>query len=256
MTLGGFIAIRNGFLLDYCWEIAAQSLLDCCDRIVICDSDSTDGTRQRIDEWAAKEPRITVTNFPWTDPKGDIWWWPNFLNAARQHLTTDWAIYLDADEILHADSYEEVRVAARDGKALKCHRFNFWRDERSLIPHGKCCGHEVIRVGPQRLWMPSDYPDPRAAEIQAMAQPSGVKIMHYGFLREKQAFFRKARTVLGIWANSYDERLERAEKFEGVWSTMPGVTGWENDLVPFTGTHPKLILPWLEARGYGKKVDG
>jgi len=31
---------------------------------------------------------------------------------------------------------------------------------------------------------------------------------------------------------------------------MPGVTGWENELEPFTGTHPAVIHSWLKERGH------
>ncbi len=253
MTLGGFIAIRNGDLLDYCWEIAAQSLLNCCDSVVICDCDSTDGTREKIEAWAKRDPKITVANFPWTDPNGDIWWWVNFLNYARQHLHTDWCIGLDADEVLHENSYAAVRHAANQRHTLLCQRLNFWRDAASLIPKGKCCGHEVLRVGSAKEWMPSDYPDPRAEKMMRLAKPSPIEIYHYGFLRKREAFFRKAHEVLRIWANTYDARLDNAEtqtKDGGNWMTVDGVTGWENELVPFTGKHPELIKPWLRERNY------
>jgi glycosyltransferase involved in cell wall biosynthesis len=45
-TLAGILCIRNGLKLDYCFREAGQSLLGVCDEVVICDSDSDDGTRQ------------------------------------------------------------------------------------------------------------------------------------------------------------------------------------------------------------------
>ena len=256
--IGGFLCIRNGFRLDYPFEQAAASLLGVCDEIVISDCGSDDGTRERMDEMAAKDPRITLHSFPWTNPVGDIWWYPLWLNTARQHLKMKggWAIYLDADEILHEDSYPLVREAAEKGEALICKRLNFWRDSQHLIPEGQCCGSRVIRVGPQDTPFPSDYPNPEAEKIQAMAKESEVQICHYGFLREQKAWFRKAKEVQRIWHNQYDPRLVAAEKFDGKWFDMPnicgdeGKPGWENELVEFKGTHPEIIKPWLKARGY------
>lgn len=100
------------------------------------------------------------------------------------------------------------------------------------------------------MWCPSDYRDDRCLEVEGLAQLSSASVMHYGFIRPPEFFFRKARVVLGIWANSYDPRLEAAEKAGGVWSTHPGVTGWEDKLVTFWGTHPPLIIPWLKELGY------
>jgi hypothetical protein len=100
------------------------------------------------------------------------------------------------------------------------------------------------------MWIPSDYEDKRCKEAERRAQMSHVEFFHYGFLRKRDAFFRKARAVQSIWSNSYDPRLEAAEKHPGNWSEMPGVTGWEANLGIFYGTHPKLAEPWLIERGY------
>jgi glycosyltransferase involved in cell wall biosynthesis len=252
MTLAGILCVRNGTELDYCWKEAAMSLLGVCDELVLCDSDSTDDTRNLMDDWAARNPKITLCNFPWTDPERTNRWWPDFLNYARQHAKSEAVFFLDADEVLHEHSYAEVRERINRSEAFFVHRHNFWRDSRSLIPEGVCCGTKVLRGGPKNFWYPSDYPDPdgRDNEILARAVQSNVQIMHYGFLRKREAFFKKARTVQKIWVGSYDPRLEAAEKFDGPWATMPGVTGWEDKLQAFTGTHPEIAKYWLRERGY------
>lgn len=252
MSLAGILCIRNGDRQDYSWREAGESLLGCCDELVICDCDSEDGTRQAIDAWAEREQRINRVNFPWTDPCGDNMWYPTWINYARQHAKSTHCIYLDADEILHENSYAEVLKSAREVTSLICQRFNFWRDAQSLIPHGHCCGHEVIRCAPQTLWVPSDYPDPRANEVMAIAVTATVQIMHYGFLRKREAFFLKARSVHRIWngAGEFDSRLVSAEQEAMPWMENHKVSEWVNDLVPFTGTHPEIIKPWLKERGY------
>lgn len=250
MTLGGNICIRNGFHLDYCFDLAIRSLLPICDQISVSDSDSSDGTREFLDDWAKHEPKLKISNFPWTNPKGDIWFWVEWLNYARRQLETDFVVQLDADEVIHEACYHEVLEAARLGKALICERLNFWRDAQHLIPRGKCCGWEVIRVGPQNLWMGSDYPDARARQLNDMAVHSGVQLHHVGFLRERAAFFRKAKVVQSIWADDYDKRLDVADKAGGNWAAHPGVVEWVNELVPFRGSHPALLHQWLRDRGH------
>lgn len=249
-TLAGILCVRNGFELDYNWEISGESLLGVCDELVLSDCESSDGTRERMNEWSARDSRITLHSYPWSNPINTNEWWVDWLNTARQHAKSDAVMFLDADEVLHEDSYETVRRAADNGLAGFCHRYNFWRDAQHLIPEGKCCGHEVLRIGPKNNWFPSDYPDPhgRDADIIAKAQHLDIRIFHYGFLRKREAFFKKAREVQRIWAGTFDPRLEAAEKFEGNWSEMPGVTGWENQLVDFTGTHPKIAHQWLKER--------
>lgn len=251
-TLAGILCIRNGDLLDYCWRESGKSMLGVCDELLICDSDSDDGTRQAMDEWAAKEPRITLANFPWTDPVRTNLFWLEWLNYARQHAKSEHVFFLDADEVLHEDSYDIIRRAAQSKQAIYCRRYNFWRDAQHLIPEGVCLGTKVLRCGPKPYWYPSDYPDPlgRSEPICSMAVESNAKIMHYGFLRRRDAFFRKARAVHRIWIGQIDPRLESAEHDAGNWMENSKVADWVNDVVPFKGTHPKAIHQWLTERGY------
>lgn len=253
-SLGGYTVIRNGLELDYCFREAVASLLGVCDSVVVCDSDSTDGTRQVLDEMARENPKIKICNWAWPNPVRDSnEWFVTWLNNAREHLHTDFQLMVDADEVIHEDSYDEIRRAATDNKALICKRLNFWKDHRHLIPPGQCCGHEVIRVGPQRMWLPTDCPDRRAKEISSIAEMSDVQIHHVGFIRKPEAFFKKERLLQGYFFGSYDERLVRAEekrKVDGSNWMLNSSVGWEDKLVPFTGSHPAILRQWLAERGY------
>jgi glycosyltransferase involved in cell wall biosynthesis len=251
-TLAGILAVRNGFRGDYCWVEAAKSLLGVCDELVLADCDSSDGTSEAMRDWAAKDSRITLCNFPWTDPRGTNQWWVDFLNYARQHAKSEWIVQVDADELIHEKDYPEIRAAADEGKVLICERYNFWASAQTLIPHGHCCGHEVVRVGPANVVMPSDYPCTGSDTIMSMAVPSTVGIYHYGFVRKKEAWWYKAREVHRIWNGDgpLDPRLVAAEEEGGEWARNHKVAEWVKDLVPFTGTHPAIIHPWLIERGY------
>lgn len=250
-NLGGAVCVRNCESLDYNWIEAVCSLLGVCDKVVICDCSSEDTTRTIAESWEKSSGgQIKLVDYLWTDPRGDVGWYVNWLNYARSQLDTEWSIYLDADEVLHEDSTHEVLQAVKDKKTLICQRYNFWRDPWHLIPDGKCCSRDVIRIGPTKFFMPSDYPDERCQEAMDAAVKSTVKIMHYGFLRKREAFFKKARAVQRIWADDYDKRLEKAETYEGNWAEMPGITGWESELEEFKGTHPEIIKDWLKERGY------
>jgi glycosyltransferase involved in cell wall biosynthesis len=250
MSLAGILCVRNGFALDYNWVQAAHSLLSVCDELVLSDCDSTDGTRRAMDDWQMMDARITLCNFPWTNPKHTDQWYPEWINYARQHCTSEHCIYLDADEVLHEDDFVTVVAAAEQKRTLYFKRLNFWKNAQSLIPEGKCCGTKVLRMAPANMPVPSDYPYGPAVDTVKQAVDSDIRVFHYGFLRHRKAFFAKAREVQRIWAGSFDPRLEKAEAFEGNWAEMPGVTGWEGNLVDYRGTHPKIMHDWLRDRGH------
>lgn len=249
-TLGGFLCVRNTISLDYCFVEAIKSMLPICDQIVISEAESTDGTREFLNNWSKAEHKLKIVNFAWPDPKGDPGFYPFWLNSARKQLDTEWACYLDADEVFHEKSYNLIVNVVKQEKTAMCYRWNFWANAQSLIPVGECCGVNVIRIGPANLDFPSDYPTPESAELSSHAEKTPIAIMHYGFLRRRDAFFEKAKSVQRIWADDYDPRLEAADKAGGNWMENPIVSPWINKLDKFNGTHPLVIHDWLTERGY------
>lgn len=257
-TLGGYICVRNGDELDYCWREAVASLLPVCDEVLICDSDSTDGTREAADRMADQNPKIRVINMPWENPKGDGQWWVKWLNFARKHLTTHYQISLDADEHLsnHPDCHNAIREALAAGlnEARTFNRLNFWRDASHLIPEGHCCGKWVTRFGRTDWWMPSDEGH-SAGELpildEAQRDPR-LEIFHLGFLRRKDAFFRKAKVVLGAFFNNYDQRLAKLEAEDKPLADV-GECEWTSNIVPWQGYMPDAVEQWLSDRGHTTK---
>lgn len=253
MTLGGFTMIRNGVALDYCFEPCIQSLLDCCDIVSVSVATGEDETEQFIRDWVSREPRLSINIYDWPNPQGDADFFVKWIQYARQHTVADMVIELDADEVLHENSYETIQKLKDRGGRFSCkfHRYNFWRDAQHLVPHGVCLGHEVVRLGPQDVFMPSDgyHPDGQELIMMQCEAPGPLEIHHYGFLRKTEAFFKKARAIQGYFFKTFDPRLEAVEN-RSDWMTQPGVTGWENDLLEFKGTHPERMKGWLGQRGY------
>lgn len=258
ISLGGNVCIRNGIELDYCFKQAIESLLPVCDEVIVCDGESTDGTQEYIRGWMTREPKIKLCVYPWKHPKGDIDFWVDWLNFAREHVRCDYTIQLDADEVLHEDSYPAIKsftdwlVPPVQPFSIWCDRLNFWADHRHLIPQGHCCSSRVVRLGPQNVWMPSDGPHPRGAQMIGMARDwfEPIRIFHYGFLRHTEAFFKKARAIEGyFFAGTFDPRMAKVEG-DPQWMKEIKDVEWTSKLIPYNGTHPAVAHRWLEQRGY------
>jgi len=250
-TLGGVVCIRNGNELDFCWREAIESLLPVCDEVVVCDGESTDGTQEQIRDWVKREPKLKLCVYPWPDPKGDIDFWVNWLNYAREHLTTQWHFQLDADEILSEKSYDEIRMFINrwERRTANCTRWNFWKDHRHLIPEGHCLGKQVIRLAPADMWLPSDGCHENGNEAVSLKIDTHIQIFHYGFLRKRDKFFKKEQLLQTYFFDYYDPRLKDAESRDKWMEEIKGVD-WIKYLEPYDGEHPKVIHQWLRDRGY------
>lgn len=255
MTLSGYTVTRNCIELDYCYELTIQSLLDFCDEVIVCDSDSTDGTLQVLTEWAKREPKLRIVNWPWPNPFGDWLLMVKWQNVARQCLSGQMQFYLEADEIVHEESYGILRKLSEAGGCHWIHRLNFIQDTRHLIPHGQVCGHLLARFGPAKLPMP-DGPIPgQYYEIQERAgafhQPNPLlRIFHYGFIRKNEAMYKKVKVLHPAILGTADTRTAEAERKGTSWLAEFQDCLSERHLLPYRGTHPKIAHGWLTERGY------
>lgn len=244
--------VRNGNELDFCWKECVESLLGACDVVAVSVAKGEDSTEEEVREWVSHEPRLSINMYDWPFPKGNPNWFVEWIQYARMHTPSDWVLQLDADEVLHENSYDEVRkfVEGPMNRTAIVTRWNFWRDHRHTIPQGYCCGKHVIRIAPKSVWMPSDGFHPDGNEAASMSRLTGIEIHHYGFIRKHEAFFKKERALQNMFFNSYDPRLEASEQDGRDWSKREGVTGWEDKLDHYGGTHPAIMKDWLKERGF------
>jgi glycosyltransferase involved in cell wall biosynthesis len=252
--ISGFTCIRNNFELDYCVELTIQSMLPISDEVVVCDSDSTDGTREMLDKWAEREPKLRIINRPWEEPNGKLSWWVDWIFWAQQHLRYPKMLFLDGDEVLDPMGYNTL-LNAGPKDCYWARRLNYWHDVWHEAPHGTVCAHEVARFGPTELRMWSDeihdgvqfpFPEPEI-RVKAKRSPHLV-VHHYGFLRKREAMFRKVRNNLKYFFGcGQDVRILEAEKHPEIhWTEF---CKFLEPLLKTNGYQPAHCWPWLKERG-------
>lgn len=251
--ISGYVMVRNGLILDYCFIEAIKSLLPVCDEVVVCDSDSNDGTSDALLKMASEQPKIRLLNKPWTDPVGRPTWWVEWINWTRGQLAYDHQLQLDADEVLGPESYSRIQQALDRSECLWFQRLNFWGSAQTIALSGQSdlgIGDGVARFGPTSLYMPSDEPLTPEPEIRVRAGRQFDPVLciyHYGFLRRREALIAKTRACLRAWFDITDERVEKADR-EGLEVT--DCVQFERPLMPFVGNHPAVAHKWLLERGY------
>jgi glycosyltransferase involved in cell wall biosynthesis len=257
ITIGGNVCVRNGESLDYCWRESVESLLPVCDSVTVCDGNSDDGTWEAIEAWSAREPRIRKVRYAWPPASiGTPEFWVDWLNYAREHVKEDFHLQLDADEVLSPSATPTIghyrkSLSPSSRLSLQVERLNFWLDARHIAPHGHLCGNEVIRFAPTDMWLPSDFPHPKANEAMRPAGP--FSIFHYGFLRHRDAFFEKAikcRKYFNGLHLDLDPRIAAVRRKGGNWMERIEDVEWTNRLLDFSGDHPPQMIPWLRERGF------
>lgn len=259
--ISGLVCVRNGIELDYAFREAILSLVPCCHEVVVCDSDSDDGTTEAIEELCKTDSRVRRINRPWVKPNRDAKWWVDWLNWARERVSHPMLLQLDADEILDSSGYGLVQEAANNNECRWFWRNNYWQHPFQLAAKHEICGYLVVRLLPSVeylcsdepcLWGPGqEYPIRLKAGWgrngpEEFADPR-LLIHHLGFLRRNESMFKKVETVNTGFFGEGDKRLHQAEAEGKNWMhyVVPN-----NPPRPYTGGHPQLMVDWCRARGY------
>jgi len=249
-NISGYVCARNVIKHDYCVDLAIRSMAPVCDEIVACDSDSDDGTRDFLESLKSQVPQLRVINLPWPNPVNDPYCIIKWMNRVRAHLKYDCQFYLDADEVLNDDkmTYEVMRRWAENGWCGWFYRVNFIRNVRTIIPHDVVCGHKVARLGPTKLFMPADEPQPNGeCDMRRMGRnhPSFV-IYHLGFMRKQSVMVEKVKDVQNMFFGTWDRTIEKAvNEGKEYWHYVP----WKDRCLTHDGRYPLIAHDWLKERG-------
>jgi hypothetical protein len=269
-TLGGAIFVRNAIQYDYNIIESINCLLAMCDEVVVLDAGSTDGTLSLIMEHL----KTVVGDCNLETLNNDFTWsvsskagnkvtlvvmrpedWNNqhgkeklalFQNVALERLRTDYVFLLQADEIVHEDSFPWIRQAMEDNlESYLCHRINLWGnpDHYLDVPQErKPCSDVVLRLAKKGAL---SYGDGESLEALPTYDKyvEKIKILHYGFVRNRKVMVDK---IINMQANVFE--ITPDSKLDGMILFDPFVWFSKEDLKPLVITHPVFIQQWVEQR--------
>jgi hypothetical protein len=239
MSIGGTIVVHDAQRLDYCVKEAVESLLACCDEVVIVEAGSTDNTYLWLRDWFG--PKLRIERAGWGPVPGTHGaWLCDLFNLARSFLMSGYHFSLQADEVAADDTRGKLLELAKIGKPALCRRFNFWKDARHIAPVDRVCGANIIRFAPTVNPFIGDAENLSGNPIQ-----SEINIFHYGFLRRQDALITKCIEQEDNFFRGHNPLFDQM-KTEG----RKPFDDYLGDLPPFDGQHPARMIPWLQARGY------
>lgn len=245
MTLGGVIFIRNGEQYDYCYKEAIACLQEMCDKVVILDAGSDDGTAEIVQQYEDQNTMVVCLGKEEWDKQQGREKLAYFQNLALSFLDTDYYFLLQGDEIISEKSFDAIREAmSSGGEAFYCQRVNLWKDCNSFIKVPEIrqpCSTMIVRLARTKYKSVGDGESIEAPPNMYFADR--INIIHYGFVRNKSVMKAKVinmqENVFGI---DHDPKLDKSEIFD--WSLWFN----ENELSPLKEEHPKFIKEWIKSR--------
>jgi hypothetical protein len=257
MKITGFTIIRNAVMNDYPVVESISSILPVVDEMIVLVGDSQDETEALIRSIGS--PKIIIHNSIW-DPAlkegGAV------LAAETDkafHLISpdsDWAFYIQADEVVHEQYHEAIRKAAAqykddkrvDGLLFKYLHFygtyDFTGDSRRWY-------HREVRIIRNDKTITS-YKD--AQGFRRNGKPINVKqipacIYHYGWVKNPKKMQEKRRNMIDLWQNKTEENREILNV--DVFDFNEDI----DSLKRFAGTHPAVMQQRIAEQNWTVELD-
>jgi len=242
MKVSGFSFIRNAIKLDYPIVEAITSILPICDEFVIAVGKSEDGTLALIQ--SIDSSKIKIIETIWDDSLREGGWvLANETDKAFSHISpdSDWAFYIQGDEIVHEDYLPVIKKSMEDWKDdLKVEgllfKYKHFYASYDYVANSRRWYKNEIRIVRNLPEMHSyrDAQGFRIAERKIRVKPIDAYIYHYGWVKHPEFQKQKHRSFNVLYHD--DEWIE---------SNIPDVSEFDysviDSLKKFEGSHPRVI---------------
>jgi hypothetical protein len=252
--LSGFSIVRDAGTLDYPVVESLRSLLPLVEEIVVVVQRGDDETQQLL--CGLGDERLVMVETDWDDgPRGGGGMLARQTNVALGRCRHPWALYLQADEVIHEEDYDRVRSAVErydrthEVDALS---FRFLHFEGSYgyvnpLRYRRQC--RLVRTDGRLASVGDAAGFGRTDGGRLKTKRSGARIFHYGWARRPEALRAKTLALARLY---HDEATVTRR-----WGGLPAQRLGSAELAfRWTGTHPAVMqsriargdLGWIRQR--------
>ncbi len=257
MKVTGFTFIRNAIKYDYPIVEAINSILPLCTDFVVAVGNSEDETLKLISE--INPTKITIVQTNWDDSlrEGGRVLAVETDKAFRAIADdSDWAFYIQGDEIVHEKYYDTIKGAMEKWKndnkvdGLLFHYLHFYGSYDYLGVSPKWYGNEIrVIKNNKSIYSYRDAQGFRKNEnVKLNVKSIDAYIYHYGWVKEPGAMQRKQEDFNKLWHEQkwIDKNVIKADAFD--YSNIDA-------LKKFKDSHPKVMKNRIENTNWKFEYD-
>lgn len=256
MKISGFTIIKDAIINDYPIQEAIRSILPVVDEMIVSIGESTDETEQLILSIASE--KIKIIHSVW-DPAlregGRVL--AVETNKAFQHVSadSDWAFYIQADEVVHEKYHGAIREAAQ--------RYHNDKQVDGLLFHYLHFYGTYDYIGDSRKWYDKEIRIIRNDKsIQAYKDAQGFRrngqrlpvklihawIYHYGWVKSPQQMKQKLYQTGRLWHSDEEMNafLQSGDYFD--YNDFDSLSRFEE-------THPVVMQQRIAKKNWNVNLD-
>jgi hypothetical protein len=256
VKVSGFTFIRNAVKYDYPIKEAILSILPLCDEIVVMLGNSEDDTRGLLESIGSD--KLKIYDSVWDDSLregGRVL--AEETNKAMDRLApdSDWAFYIQGDEVFHEDGIASVRDAMsryQNNKQVEGLLFNYrhFYGSYDFIGDSRRWYRKEIRIvrNDRRIRSYKDAQGFRIDGRKLNVKPVDAWVHHYGWVKPPKAMQAKQESFHKLWHSDewVTKNVAATEEFD--YSQI-------DSLARFKGTHPNVIRDRIAKQNWEFSFD-
>ncbi len=242
MKVSGFTIVRNAIKFDYPVVEAIMSILPVCDEVIVAVGKSEDDTLGLIRSIQSDKIRIIET--VWNDSLregGAVLADETNKAFAAVAADSDWAFYIQGDEVVHEQFIPAIKKAMLNYQADKnveglLFEYTHFYGSYDYIGDSRQWYRKEIRIvrNDKTIYSYKDAQGFRKDGRKLNVKPVNASIYHYGWVKPPEAQQAKQQTFHKLWHDDewMKEHIPRVEKFD--YSNI-------DSLGHFAGIHPGVM---------------
>jgi hypothetical protein len=256
VKVSGFTFIRNAVKYDYPIKEAILSILPLCDEVVVMLGNSEDDTRGLLESIGSD--KLKIYDSVWDDSLregGRVL--AEETNKALDRLApdSDWAFYIQGDEVFHEDGIASVRDAMsryQNNKQVEGLLFNYrhFYGSYDFIGDSRRWYRKEIRIvrNDRRIRSYKDAQGFRIDGRKLNVKPVDAWVHHYGWVKPPKAMQAKQESFHKLWHSDewVTKNVAATEEFD--YSQI-------DSLARFKGTHPNVIRDRIAKQNWEFSFD-
>jgi hypothetical protein len=258
MKVTGFTFIKDALIYDYPVVEAIRSILPVCDEFVVAVGKSADGTLGLINQIDRSKIKIVETEWDESLREGGRVLAAETNKAfANISKDSDWAFYIQGDEVVHEKYLDEVyrnMMRFKDERMVDGFLFDYLHFYGSYDYVGGSSDWykqeiRVIRNDPS-IYSYRDAQGFRKGDNKKLKViPIDACVYHYGWIKDPKAMQKKQENFHKYWHDDkwVEEHVVKADEFD--------YGRHVKELRPFTGEHPEVMKDRIEAKNWKFDYD-
>ena len=257
MQISGFTFVRNAIQYDYPVVESIMSILPVVDEFIVSVGNSDDQTLSLIQ--SISSPKIKIVESTWDDSLrsgGRVL--AVEPDKAFSHISdkSDWAFYLQADEVVHEKYHQTILKAAnqyKDQLKVEGLLFNYlhFYGTYDYVGDTRRWYDKEIRIirNDKSIRSYRDAQGFRKNDRKLQVKQIDASIYHYGWVKHPELQQHKRENFGKLWSDA--EQTESDKQKQDLFNYVNDA----DSLVKFTGTHPQTMHQRIKDKNWQIDFD-